>query len=235
MNSAGKHAVVTLLMISIAGCVEKKTTPIQPATAQAPSTDAGKPGALYPPPLTSTQSQPEQPPPPPAPEVAETEPAPAPEPPPQKTKKPTGTTRKPKPSASSPSSKTGTNPSDNGDAASAAAQTPVPASPAPQNEQSPTVLASSGEPAPASPIGHLSTGDVSGQTQTRKETADLITGTENGLNGIKRALSAQEQETANQIRAFLTKAKAALGNEDLDGALILATKAKVLLDELNKT
>jgi len=55
------------------------------------------------------------------------------------------------------------------------------------------------------------------------------------VNSIKRTLNAQEQETATQIRTFLRNAKQALSNDDLDGAHTLATKAKVLLDELNKT
>ena len=63
---------------------------------------------------------------------------------------------------------------------------------------------------------------------------ETITNTENGLNGIKRALSSQEQETVSQIRTFLQKARQALSNDDLDGAKTLATKAKVLLDELTK-
>ena len=44
------------------------------------------------------------------------------------------------------------------------------------------------------------------------------------------ATFAQEQETVNQIKGFLTKAKTALTNQDFDGASVLATKAKVLLD-----
>jgi ribosomal protein S20 len=38
-----------------------------------------------------------------------------------------------------------------------------------------------------------------------------------------------------EIRTFLTKAKQALSQDDLDGAQTLATKAKVLLDELTKS
>ena len=70
--------------------------------------------------------------------------------------------------------------------------------------------------------------------QARHEIQDLITATENGLNGIKRTLSSDEQLTATQIRTFLTKAKQALDQDDLDGANTLANKAKVLLGELTK-
>ena len=51
---------------------------------------------------------------------------------------------------------------------------------------------------------------------------------------MKRSLTSQEQETVNQIKDFLSKARQALSIDDLDGAKNLATKAKVLLDELTK-
>ena len=97
-----------------------------------------------------------------------------------------------------------------------------------------TQQAAAGEPPEMSPIGQLSSaGDRSG-VPTRREIQDLITATENGLNGLKRALSSDEQLTAGQIRTFLTKARQALDQDDLDGANTLANKAKVLLGELTK-
>jgi ribosomal protein S20 len=54
------------------------------------------------------------------------------------------------------------------------------------------------------------------------------------LNGIKRPLSTDEQVTAAQIRTFLKEAQQALDAGDTDGAHTLATKAKLLLDELTK-
>lgn len=91
-------------------------------------------------------------------------------------------------------------------------------------------VASSGEA--ASPIGTLTTGAGEAGGQKRRETSDLINTTEQGLNGIKRSLSTEEQETAAQIRTFLKQAKEALKIDDVDGANTLATKAKVLLAEL---
>ena len=97
-----------------------------------------------------------------------------------------------------------------------------------------TQQAATGEPPEMSPIGQLSSaGDRSG-VPTRRAIQDLITATEIGLNGIKRTLSSDEQLTAAQIRTFLTKAKQALDQDDLDGANTLANKAKVLLGELTK-
>ncbi len=220
MNSASKHAVVAILVISIAGCAEKQTKIVQPVQAQAPSIDTGKAGAMYPPPLTEAPAQPALPAPTTTQVVTDAQPAPAPEPPPAEVKK--TTTHKAKPSAAKPAASTD---------APASNQAAAP----PTQPETASVDIASGEPSGSSPIGQLSAGDTAGRTETRKETVDLIAGTESGLNGIKRPLNAQEQETANQIKSFLSKAKLALTNDDLDGAFTLATKAKVLLDELVKT
>jgi hypothetical protein len=93
------------------------------------------------------------------------------------------------------------------------------------------------QPSEVSPIGQLSTtNDSSTTTPDRPTIVQLITSTENGLNAItiKHSLSDEEQKTAVQIRTFLTKANDALKVDDLAGANILATKAKLLLDELTK-
>jgi hypothetical protein len=231
MNSAGKHAVVALFAISLAGCTDKKPQTVQPAQAQAPTlstdkagTETGKAGAMYPPPLTQADTQPEQPSPAPPPVTAKVEPPPPPQPAPTKTTK-IATPHKPKPSASKPAAD-----SDSSETSSAQSSATTPA----QSTDTPNNVATAGAPAAASPIGQLSTGDP-GQTETRKDTVDLITNTENGLNSIKRSLTAQEQETATQIKTFILKAREALKIDDVDGAHTLATKAKVLLDELTKT
>lgn len=89
-------------------------------------------------------------------------------------------------------------------------------------------------PAPnpgVSAIGQLSSGDPANY---RRETEDLITNTERGLNNITRPLSDSEQKTAGQIRDFIKQARAALVSGDVDGAHTLAAKAKVLLAELTQ-
>lgn len=98
-----------------------------------------------------------------------------------------------------------------------------------------TQQASAGEPAEMSPIGQLSSAGTSSGTPNRHDIQDLINNTENGLKGIKRPLSTEEETTATQIRTFLKKARQALDQDDLDGAQTLATKAKVLMDELTKS
>ncbi len=224
MNSASKHAVIALLVLFIAGCAPKNAKTAPPAQAQAPPITAGKAGAMYPPPLTESQTQTE-PAPAPAPVVAKAEPEPAPPPPPPETTK--KTTHKPKPSAAKPAG------TESGTTQTAGSEATAAGTAAPPTETAD--VAANSEPAAASPIGQLTPVDTPEQAQKGKDTGDLINKTEDGLNSIKRQLSTQEQETVSQIRAFLSKARTALTNQDYDGAYILATKAKVLLDELNKT
>jgi hypothetical protein len=97
-----------------------------------------------------------------------------------------------------------------------------PANPNPQ-------VASSGQPA-VSAIGVLGAGDP---TNMRQQTDSMIEQTEKSLNGMSRQLNAQEQKTAAQIREYIKQARDALTTGDVDGAHNLATKAKVLLDELH--
>lgn len=100
-----------------------------------------------------------------------------------------------------------------------------------KNEQ-PATQAGNNAATDASPIGQLSSTEETVSSQGRQSIERQITDTENGLNGIKRALSSDEQLTSTQIKTFLTKAKQALAENDLDGAQTLADKAKVLLQEL---
>lgn len=90
-------------------------------------------------------------------------------------------------------------------------------------------VASNGTPA-VSAIGQLSTADP---PDMRQQTDASIESTEKTLNSITRKLNDQEQKTAAQIREFLKQARDALTAGNVDGAHTLATKAKVLLDELH--
>jgi hypothetical protein len=107
--------------------------------------------------------------------------------------------------------------------------------PSPATTDSSTTVASNGTGATsASAIGQLSEGDSSTSGGARSETARLIDSTEEGLRGITRPLSLQEQKTAAQVRKFLFQARDALHSQNVDAAHTLATKAKLLLDELLK-
>lgn len=229
MNSASKHAVTALLVLFATGCAPKNAKTAPPPQAQAPAIPAaGKAGAMYPPPLTESQTETQPATPAPAPMVAKTEPAPAPPPSPPPSAKKT-TSHRPKPSAAKPAG------TDSGSTPAASSEAPPSSTATGTATGETTDVAAKAEPTAASPIGELTPGDTPEQAQKGKDTGDLINKTEDGLNSIKRKLSAQEQETVSQIKAFLTKAKTALTNQDFDGAYVLATKAKVLLDELNKT
>lgn len=103
---------------------------------------------------------------------------------------------------------------------------------APEKTEQPAAQAGNNAVGGVSPIGQLSSTEESVSSRGRQSIEHEITDTENGLIGIKRALSSEEQLTSTQIRTFLTKAKQALADNDLDGAQTLADKAKVLLQEL---
>ena len=92
-----------------------------------------------------------------------------------------------------------------------------------------TLVAANMSPA-ASVIGPLSSGESS---DLRKQTVDLLTVVERGLNGIVHKLSDSEQKTAAQIREYLKQARGALTTGDVDGAHTLGAKARLLLSELN--
>jgi hypothetical protein len=214
MKGANLCASLVLLALWTTGCHKAASPPQQ---AQAPPLQTGK-GTLPPPDTTQQQEKSETPlasplPPP----SAQSVPLPPPTP-----KKVHG--KKPKPA---PSKSTDTTQS----AAATGGSTPA-ASGATAQAASPRTVSTPG--GSGSPIGQLTTGDSALGERTKHETADLIGGTQQGLNGIKRSLSTEEQVTASQIRTFLKQAQQELDSGDTDGAHTLATKAKLLLDELTK-
>jgi hypothetical protein len=68
----------------------------------------------------------------------------------------------------------------------------------------------------------------------RKDIETQIDETENALNCMKRPLDAEEQETAAQIRTYITIAREALKYDDLDGARTISAKGHALLLGLPK-
>lgn len=232
MKYAGKIVFAALLLALLTGCASKKVKPKPPSTAQAPTT-TDQTGAMYPPPFPEKTVTP----PPPAPEPTQAEVAPPPPPPPQhkpaRTKK-TSSANKAKSSAAKSAAAAAATAATAATATDGASKVAIPGA-APATAPAPAQQAASMEPSGVSPIGQLSSGEGAAGSQKRHETSDLIATTEQRLNGIKRTLSSQEQETAAQIRTYLKQAKQALTVDDLDGASTLATKAKVLLEELTKS
>jgi hypothetical protein len=214
MRAAQLRSLCVLLAILCTGCSHK--TPVTSQQAQAPPLQTGK-GTLEPPKTTQQAEKTETPlasplPPPSSQSV------PLPPPTPKKVRKP----KKPKPADSPPAAGT----------APAAAQTnQAGAGPANAQVTAPPQL----QPAASnSAIGQLTTGDSASGEKTKHETADLIGATQQGLSAIKRSLSNDEKTVEGQIHNYLRQAQQALENGDADGAHLLATKAKVLLDELMK-
>jgi hypothetical protein len=211
---------LALLAIFCTGCLHHKTTPA--TQAQAPPLQTGK-GTLSPPATTQQAEKTDTPlasplPPPSAQNVPL--PPPPPPPPPKKGH------HRVKKEATKPAETAQAAP-----AAGAASQSPTPSSQSSAQATPPLAPATAGTP---SPIGQLTTGDSATGEKAKHETADLISETEQGLNGIKRTLSAEEKVTAAQARTYLKQAQQALENGDTDGAHLLATKAKLLLEELTK-
>jgi hypothetical protein len=71
-------------------------------------------------------------------------------------------------------------------------------------------------------------GDSSPKTP---KAAELIAACERRLNDLPQDV-AEQQSQLRKVRLFLRQAKQALGTGDAEGAMTLATKANLLLDDL---
>jgi ribosomal protein S20 len=82
-------------------------------------------------------------------------------------------------------------------------------------------------------IGALTAG---GETnpQTKQEAADLITSSEKRLNALPAQKAEDEKAQVSKVKNFLKDAQDALKTGDAEGAKTLATKAKLLLDDMEK-
>ncbi len=86
-----------------------------------------------------------------------------------------------------------------------------------------------------SPIGQLTTGDSALGERTKHETADLIGETQQGLNGIKRSLSyGRESHGGANTQLSSSRPNRHWKTGMPTARILLATKAKLLLDELTK-
>ena len=82
-------------------------------------------------------------------------------------------------------------------------------------------------------IGALTAGGEA-SPQTKQEAADLITASEKRLNGLSAQKAEEEKSQVSKVKNFLKDAEEALKSGDAEGAKTLATKAKLLLDDLEK-
>ncbi len=97
----------------------------------------------------------------------------------------------------------------------------------------PTQVASAGPVPEASVIGALTSGGDDG-TGKRQRAMDLIGVVQKRLAGLKPELVQKQKEQVDRARYFERDAETALKAGDTEGAMTLATKAKVLLDDLEQ-
>jgi ribosomal protein S20 len=104
---------------------------------------------------------------------------------------------------------------------------PLPAPAAP-------VQTASAEPSPeVTAIGALTAGGVA-NPQTKQEAADLIASIEKRLNALPAQTVEEQKAQISKVRNFWRDAQEALKSGDDEGAKTLATKAKLLLDDIEK-
>ncbi len=110
----------------------------------------------------------------------------------------------------------------------ASAPAPVPAGAAPVQ------VASSGEPSSNTVIGALTPGGSDETPHTRQDAQELLASTDKRLNALPPQTQQAQRAQISQIRNFWKQAVEALQAGDAEGARTLATKAKLLLDDLEK-
>jgi ribosomal protein S20 len=90
------------------------------------------------------------------------------------------------------------------------------------------------EPSPeVAAIGSLTAGGETSQ-QMKQEAEDLIASSEKRLNELSPQKAEEEKAQVSKVKNFLKDAQDALKSGDAGGAKTLATKAKLLLDDLEK-
>jgi ribosomal protein S20 len=106
----------------------------------------------------------------------------------------------------------------------------------PPSEPAPETQVASATPAQSpeeTAIGALTAG---GETnpQTKQDAADLIASIEKRLNALPAQKAEEQKAQVSKVRNFWRDAQEALKSGDAEGAKTLATKAKLLLDDLEK-
>jgi hypothetical protein len=108
--------------------------------------------------------------------------------------------------------------------------TPAPAQPP---AQPPAQVASNAPDAGAAAIGELSTGGNSAP-QSQQEAKDLIASIARRIAALPSRKANAQRDQVRQVRHFLDQAEHALKSGDAEGAKTLATKAKLLMDDVEK-
>jgi ribosomal protein S20 len=106
----------------------------------------------------------------------------------------------------------------------------VAAAPPPVPETAPAVS----EPSPQeAAIGALTAGGDA-NPQAKQEAGDLLISIEKRLNGLPAQMTDEQKTQVSKVRNFWRDAQQALKSGDAEGAKTLATKAKLLLDDMEK-
>jgi hypothetical protein len=106
--------------------------------------------------------------------------------------------------------------------------------PPPKEEPQPPVqVASAPEPAALAIIGTLSTGGDSAP-QSQQQAQDLVASILKRIAALPANTANAQKKQIRQIKNFIDQAQKALNSGDAEGAKNLATKAKLLMDDLEK-
>lgn len=87
--------------------------------------------------------------------------------------------------------------------------------------------------APELALGSLSAGGDSGP-ESQQEARDLIASIQRRVAGLPRSVSSQERNQLRQVTSFLKRAQQALESGDAVGSVNLATKARLIMDDIEK-
>lgn len=97
----------------------------------------------------------------------------------------------------------------------------------------PVQTAEASVPADVAAIGVLTSGSDS-SPRAAQDAADLITANEKRLNALPAQQTDDAKAQVTKVKNFLKQAQEALRTGDTEGAKTLATKAKLLLDDIEK-
>jgi hypothetical protein len=112
-------------------------------------------------------------------------------------------------------------------------RTPAPAAAQPPVQPPVQVAANTVPDAGVVAIGELSTGGNS-TPQSQQEAKDLIGAITKRIAGLSSRKAYAQRGQVRQVRHFLDQAQQALNSGDAEGAKTLATKAKLLMDDVEK-
>ncbi len=97
----------------------------------------------------------------------------------------------------------------------------------------PNQLAVDEEPADVAAIGDLTTGSDA-TPQRHQQALDLIATNDKRILSLRPEIVRNQRSQISKIKNFQKQARQALDSGDSEGAMTLATKAKLLLDDLDK-